>query len=77
MAVLFYLRLAMLHPLKLVCQSRPTIVLRYLTKFLVLSQELVDIFPPCRSCVLSWSEHNSIDLSGGTMRTPANLVYWF
>ena len=76
--------MAMLHPLKLVCQSRQTIVSRYLTKFLVLREELVDIIPPCRPCVwlskrevLSWSEHNSIDLSGGTTRTPANFVCWF
>ena len=25
----------------------------------------------------SWLEHNSIDLSGGTVRTPANIVCWF
>ena len=43
--------MAMLHLLKLVCQSRLTIVSRYLTKFLVLREELVDIIPPCRSCV--------------------------
>ena len=41
----------------------------------------MDIIPPCRPCVwlskrevLSWSEHNSIDLSGCTIRTPANFV---
>ena len=61
--------MAMLHPLKLVCQSHLTIVSRYLTKFLVLQEELVDIIPPCRPCVwlsktevLSWLEHNSIRL---------------
>ena len=76
--------MAMLHPLQLVCKSRLTIVSRYLTKFLVLLEELVDIIPPCRPCVwllkreaLSWLEHNSIDLSGGTVRTPANIVCWF
>ena len=37
--------MAMLHPLQLVCKSRLTIVSRYLTKFLVLLEELVDIIP--------------------------------
>ena len=26
---------------------------------------------------LSWLEHNGIDFSGGTVRTPANIVCWF
>ena len=79
--------MAMLDPLKLVCQSGLTIVSRYLTKFLVLREELVDTIPPCRPCVwlskrevLSWSEHKNIDLSGCTIRTPANFVQhvcWF
>ena len=70
----------MLHPLQVASDH----VSRYLTKFLVLLEELVDIIPPCRPCVwllkreaLSWLEHNSIDLSGGTVRTPANIVCWF
>ena len=73
--------MAMLHPLLQVASDH---VSRYLTKFLVLLEELVDIIPPCRPCVwllkreaLSWLEHNSIDLSGGTVRTPANIVCWF
>lgn len=76
--------MAMLHPLKLVCQSCLTIVLRYLTKFHVLQEELVDIIPPRRPCVwlskrevLSQWEHDSIDLSGGIIRTSANFVCWF
>ena len=73
--------MAMLHPLLHVASDHVSI---YLTKFLVLLEELVDIIPPCRPCVwllkreaLSWLEHNSIDLSGGTVRTPANIVCWF
>ena len=40
--------MAMLHPLLQVASDH---VSRYLTKFLVLLEELVDIIPPCRPCV--------------------------
>ena len=74
--------MAMLHPLQLVCKSRLTIVSRYLTKFLVLLEELVDIIPPCRPCVWllkreapSWLEHNRIDLSGENSCKYCMLVF--
>lgn len=65
-------------------QSRITIPARYLMKLLIFPEELVAMRPPCGPCLwlskrlmVVWSKHNTIDLSGGTINTAANIKCWW
>ena len=72
--------MAMFGPCSCAPQSRITIPARYLMKLMIFPEELVAMRPPCGPCLwlskrlmVVWSKHNTIDLSGGTINTAANI----
>ena len=84
MNVHFRPKMTMFDPCSCAPQSRITIPARYLMKLLILPEELVAIRPPCSPCLwlskrlmVVCSKHSTIDLSGGTINTAANLGCWW